>query len=576
MRRQALRLVGLLSPAQRRQWLLIVLGSAVGAALEAAVAGAIFVLLAVLTEPDQVVTRLGRVPGLAGRTHPQLLTPASVIVACVVLAKNVFLGWLANAQGRAVGASRASLRQRLFDLYLHAPYAALLGRDSSELVERVRTGIDLAVRYCLAGLAGLASEGLVCAGLVAVLLVASPGTTLAAVGVLGALLGVTLARVHRRSCELGAFDQRLETQTLETLQQALEGRREVRVFRAERDYSRRFHALQHDQAESCRRLVAVGALPRLVMETGFVWLALAMVALTAGRDVPAGVLPLLGLYAYAGLRLIPAASRIATHLGNAWYGSTAVDALAEDLRMPGPAPDEAARDGAREFRNELAFEGVSFAFAGGAEVLREIDLRLQKGEALGIVGPSGAGKSTLLDLLLGLLSPTRGRVTLDGRETFHAGWWQVVGYVPQQAFLVDASLRRNVAFGVEPLAIDEGRLREAIHLASLDDVVSSLPEGLATVVGERGSRLSGGERQRLAIARALYHGAEVLVFDEPTSALDGDAEQALKHSLLALKGSRTLVMVAHRPALMDVCDRVVVLREGRLLPAGATRTGVGS
>src|SRR6185503_9486015 len=220
----------------------------------------------------------------------------------------------------------------------------------------------------------------------------------------------------------------------------------------------------------------------------------------------------------------------------------------------------------------VALERVSYGYEGEPEpVLTDVDLTIARGESIGIVGPSGAGKITLVDLLLGLLTPTKGRITVDGRDIAGAlrSWQRHLGYVAQEPFVLDDTIRRNVAFGVADGEVDDRRVATALRLAQLGDFVRGLPGGLDTMLGERGTRLSGGQRQRVAIARALYHEPEVLVFDEATSALDTPTERELIAALEALHGVKTLVVIAHRLTTVRHCDRIAVLRDGRLAAVGS-------
>jgi ABC-type multidrug transport system fused ATPase/permease subunit len=221
---------------------------------------------------------------------------------------------------------------------------------------------------------------------------------------------------------------------------------------------------------------------------------------------------------------------------------------------------------------ELRFDHVSFAYAtGGTEVLRDIDLTIRRGEFLGICGPTGGGKSTLVDLLVGLLQPTDGSITVDGVPLGRRPlwWWSQLGVVSQQVFLIDDTLRNNIAFGDRvSVGIDEDRLARCVQRAQLDPVVAQFPAGLDTIVGERGVRLSGGQRQRVAIARALYREPEVLVLDEGTSALDGATERALVAAIDEATHERTLIAIAHRISTIRDADRILVVADGRIVDQG--------
>jgi ABC-type multidrug transport system fused ATPase/permease subunit len=219
------------------------------------------------------------------------------------------------------------------------------------------------------------------------------------------------------------------------------------------------------------------------------------------------------------------------------------------------------------FEREIRFENVSFSYHGQSSiVLKALSLGVTFGESLGIVGPSGAGKTTLVDLLLGLLTPTSGVVTVDGKavDLSKMSWRSEVGYVPQDVFLIDDTIRNNIAFGIPTHEISEERIRNCVETAQLKDFVSALPDGLDTVTGERGVRLSGGQRQRIGIARALYHEPTLLVLDEATSALDLDTETEFLETLEAIHKQVTMVVISHRLSSLKYCDRIVRLEHGAL------------
>jgi ATP-binding cassette subfamily C protein len=378
---------------------------------------------------------------------------------------------------------------------------------------------------------------------------------------------VTRVRVQRWGHEA----HQRERDVLQRAQQALAALKEIRVLGRERWFWDRFVGAQESLAHARHRHNVLVTVPRVLIEAVFALGAFGLVALVvllgSGGD---RIVPLLALYAYAGFRMIPSANRLMMYANEIRAGAAPVAAVHADLAAaPAAATSPPEPEPPLAFREAIVCEDVSFRWADGAAAgLDGVRLVVRRGEAVGIVGATGSGKSTLVDVLIGLLPPSAGRVLVDGADVAprRRAWQQAIGYVPQVIVLVDDTLRRNVALGIPDAQVDEAALRDALRLAQLDAFVATLPEGLATRVGERGVRLSGGERQRVGIARALYHRPDVLVFDEATSALDNRTEADL---LAALGGNaRTLVMVAHRLSSVRGCDRLVLLAGGRIVAAG--------
>jgi ATP-binding cassette subfamily C protein len=288
----------------------------------------------------------------------------------------------------------------------------------------------------------------------------------------------------------------------------------------------------------------------------------------------------LGFFVYVGFRVLPSIHLIVFHLNHMEFGRASIDEVHGDWTRLMGSEVKTERPEPMPFRDRLEVDGVSFVYAApedGSEEspardpsLRDVDLEVRRGESVGIAGSTGAGKSTLVDLLLGLLEPTGGEIRVDGvpiRGRVEA-WQRQVGYVPQGVHLIDDTLTRNIALGLRDEEVDAERVAEVARMAQLDELLERLPEGLATVVGERGVRLSGGERQRVAVARALYRDPEVLVLDEATAALDNRTERELTRAIETLRGRKTLIVVAHRLSTVERCDRVVFLRDGRVADTG--------
>jgi ATP-binding cassette subfamily C protein len=410
--------------------------------------------------------------------------------------------------------------------------------------------------------------------LLGVLIAAAPGVTLVTIGLLVPLVLLSLRAVASVLHRLGNVTKHTVKETLSSLQQSLAGIRDIKVLGRERYFADEFHVSRRLLARAKYLYPTVSSVPSLVIETLLVVFILGFVAFGSAETGVAGAsLPVLGLFAYAGLRMIPAMAAIVSSVNQIRYGQAAVQTVASNLDMideeSEPMPVGAATP--MDFQSELELEGVGFSYETSAEVLKRIDLVIHRGESIGIVGATGAGKSTLLDLILGLLHPTEGEIRIDGKSLYDdlRSWRACLGLVPQSIFLLDDTMRRNIAYGIADADVDEKALNDAVDLSQLRAFIDSLPEGLDTVVGERGIRISGGQRQRVAIARALYRKPEVLIFDEGTASLDNLTEAALLHALEDLKGAHTIITVAHRLTTVKSCDRIILLSDGEIVDEGS-------
>lgn len=552
----------------RWRWLgLIVLGVIAGA-VEATGAVLLVILLGAITETT--TTTLPVVGGLVVADPDRFVLMCVLAAAFFVVRAGVLIGQV-YLQHRLANNAGVRLSGRLLRGYLAAPYVVHLRRNSAELIRNAHESVDLIARYVFAPLLTMASEALLVLAVVGVLLVVAPLATIAAATAL-TLIGFALLRgIQPRMAALGDTSQRMSKQSLKSLQESLAGFRDVRVLGRESFFYDQFVKRRVELARSYYLGYTLSATPRTVIEMIFVLCVIGfLVAASAAGSSLEQMLPLLALFAYAVLRILPATNRIILSMTNLRFGTAAIDNVYADLAAGAPRPAR-AEAGVLSFTDQLRLEGVCFRYPDTSDdVLFDVDLAISRGQSVGLVGPTGGGKTTLVDVIIGLLEPTTGRVTADGVDIHrHAEAWQRnVGMVPQTVFLLDDTLRRNVAFGVPDDQIDEAKVWGAIRLAQLDEFVAALPDRLDTLAGERGVRLSGGQRQRVAIARALYAEPQVVVLDEGTSALDNLTEAEIIRALDRLRGDHTVVTVAHRLTTVRGCDLIVVLEEGRIVATG--------
>lgn len=574
--RTAFRLV---ERTERRRWLQLIPAGFVSAVLESVGALLILGLLSLLSNPEnvqpiRVVQRVRELlPGLESRQF--VLCYAAVVVTFFAL-KNGFRLFETRLRQRCVNLTAVDVSERLLRRYLDASYATLLTRNSATMMRNVREGTG-SVQLVLNAATSAASELLVIAGVTVIVLLTTPLVALVTSAVAGLVAVGVLRWMQRRFSEWGQRRHETAGLIIRTLQEIFAGLKEIKIAGVENHFIAQYSQYRHRMAALDIKAETLRHVPQLTVETVFVaaLVAASVLLMSVGPAANDNALVVLGFVGYALLRLLPTVHLFVYHLNECRYGGAAIASMAEDFALLDEhaggrdrAPADGGEEGAFEFRTGIEFRGVGFRYAGAStSALSGISFSIRHGECIGVVGASGAGKSTLIDLLLGLLAPSEGALLVDGRDIRGnlRAWRTHIGYVAQDGFFIDDSIRHNVALGQPDAAISASRMADAIRMAQLDSLVTRLERGLDDEVGEGANRLSGGEKQRLATARALYRDPALLVFDEPTSALDAATERDWTNAIHALRGHKTIVIIAHRMSTLRDCDRLVMLEAGRLV-----------
>lgn len=568
----------LLGPSRRRRFMAVGLLSVLVSGLEAVSALLVLMILRFVLEPDVVpdfpvvgdVTRY-----FPGMSYEQLVLIATGVFAVFFLVRGALFLFQQYALTKVAENTGVALASRLVRGYLRMPYEFHLQRNSSELVRSAYDDVQQVVTGVFTPMATLVAEIIMTVALLTVLVLASVQATVVAAVVFGLVVGVTLAVVQPRLKTRGQQRQRAAHNALQHLQQGFGGLRDITILGKEDVFGQDFDDARQEMAEAQYHRAVLGLVPRVTMETGFLLLVLAALALAIATGEVAGILSTLGVFAYAGLRLQPSLQKIANAASSVRYAEAAIDSLSADLALLAAGLSEHS-DQDRDphplpFRKQVELRGVRFRYDGAPrDALRGIDVTIARGESIGIAGATGGGKTTLLDILCGLLQPTSGSVLVDGVDIRGRtrAWQRNVGVVHQNSFLIDDTIRRNIALGVADHHIDQALIQSCIDTAQLRTLVEQLPDGEETRVGERGIRLSGGQRQRITLARALYRRPAVLVLDEGTAALDAETERAIVRGIEKLAGDTTIIMVAHRLTTIEQCDRILFLEDGRVAASG--------
>ena len=545
----------------------------IGMVLETVGIGLVIPALALMTQSDLTVKYPLLAPWLKMLGHPsqeRLIIVGMLILVGVYAIKALFLAFLAWRQSHFVSTLQANLSQRLFEGYMYQPYSFHLQRNSAQLIRNTTVQVSDIIQVIQQGLI-LITEILVLFGISTLLLIVEPFGTILIVSTLGLAAWGFHHFTRRHLMRWGAARQQYEGLRIQHLQEGLGGIKDVKLLGREIDFLSQYRVQNVGSASVNQRQATLIALPRLLLEfLAVVGLAaLIMVMISQGRRLEI-LLPMLGLFAAAAFRIMPSVNRMLNAFQNMRFYLPVIDSMHTEFKLlKATKPQQRGRP--MPFRNELQLHEVSFQHLTAAvQSVSGISLRIACGTSMGFIGESGAGKSTLVDIILGLLTPVTGSVRIDGIDiqTNLRGWQDQIGYVPQSIFLTDDTLRRNVAFGLPANQIDDAAVWRAIRAAQLEQFVNDLPQGLETLVGERGIRLSGGQRQRIGIARALYHDPAVLVLDEATSSLDTTTEREVMSAVRALQGGKTIIIVAHRLSTVQHCDCLCRLEAGKVIASG--------
>lgn len=560
----------LFTPAERRRALVILALIVLMALSESVGVLSVMPFLSVLGRPGVVDDNpfLGWAHEAMGSPDIRWFTIALGLgSATVIVLSSAFKTVALHLVNRFVHFQRHSLSSRLLTTYLREPYEFFLQRNPSELSKNVLSEVDQLIFDLLHPLSLLVSQGAVVVAMTTLVVLYDPLMALILIAAVACLYGVIYALVRNRLARIGRERQEANTGRYQACNEAFGGIKEVKVSGTEPVWISMFERHSREFSRHCATADTLSASPLYMVEAvGYTVMILIALLLLVRSDDMAHVLSTLGLYVFAAYRLLPSAQIMYRGFTRLRFSSAVLDHIHRDLELSRREelvlPSDEATFRPREC---ICIEGVRYAYptAPGRYVLNGIGLEIPANTSLGIEGRSGSGKSTLVDILLGLLDPGDGRLTVDGEPITAGnvkGWQRSIGYVPQHIYLADATVAANIAFGIPPREIDMAAVERAARLAQIHDfIVRELRQGYQTQVGDRGIRLSGGQRQRLGIARALYRDPPVLILDEATSALDPETERAVVSAIHSLADRKTVIFVSHRESSLAACDTVVTL-----------------
>lgn len=564
----------LLDKKQKRTMLFLILLMIIGAVLETASLGALIPVIQTIMKENAIVESryLSALYKWLGCTSEgQFTVYIMLTVICLFIIKNIFLYLQQKCTLRFVYGNQFDTSEKMMKSYLRKNYEFYLNADTAVVQRNITSDVNNMYGLILA-LLTLISEGIVFICLAAICFFSDAVLTLLIAGILCLLLIVIEKVLKPILHKAGEDNQNYYSGLFKWISQTVQGIKEVKITGREKYFVEEYVKCGHGYVEAVQKYSLYNNIPRLLIEAVCIACLLGYIIfmiLVMGVE-PKDMGDSLTALAAVALRLLPCVNRINNQINNIAYFEPFLmgvsDTLKEDTNTENTDMSFAEDEEKLPVEKEILLKNITYAYPGTEKMIFEkADLTIPIGSAIGIVGTSGAGKSTVVDILLGLLTPQEGNIFADGVNVkeHYRGWLKNVGYIPQMIFMLDDTIRKNVAFGVPEEEIDEERLNTVLKEAQLYDFIQTLPEGMNTGIGERGIRLSGGQRQRIGIARALYHDPEVLILDEATSALDNDTEAAIMESINHFHGKKTLLIIAHRLQTIEKCDIVYRVENGK-------------
>ncbi len=513
-------------------------------------------------------------------TNAFILFAVSVLLSVFVF-KNIYLLLFYYVQYRVILNQKVKLSSTLFKEYLTKPYTFHLQRNSAELLRNVNGEVGKVFDGILLSSFQLLTEILVMLSILTLLIATAPLATLTSGVLLGGSVLVFFKVFRKKITYLGEENQRVSREVIKWVNQGVGASKEIKVAGKESYFVNSFNKQSQIMANNTIYKNMLDQVPRVFIEVLLVSVVLiTMIILVFQGTDTATLVATMSLFAMAAFRLMPSITRIVAMQTTIRFSQPALMVVYNDLineksgknsiheeSINESTPVKGNR-GEKTFIHSIKLENIHFRYPNQKEYsIKNVSLTIPIGNSVAFVGTSGAGKTTIVDIILGLLEPNKGRVIIDGKDLNELMplWQSKIGYIPQAIYLSDETIKKNVAFGIAENEIDNSAVKRAIEDAQLKDFINSLPEGLNTVVGERGVRLSGGQRQRIGIARALYHNPEIIFLDEATSALDNDTEKEIMKAINRLKGEKTIIIIAHRLSTIENCDIVFKVDQGKIL-----------
>lgn len=493
-----------------------------------------------------------------------------LIVVLIYVVKTLFLILLSIRQFTFLGKLSVNFNSKLLNGYLNQPYSHFINRNTNEFIKNIQIEIPNLMRYIFA-LVTLIIEISLTIAIVSTLFYIEPVGAISVGIFLSILSAIFFQLTKSKLSNWGNEREVLDKKLTKTLIEVLGGVKELKVLNRER-YFLNYYDQKNKEITRLNSLTSiVSGFPRFYLELiSVIGMVVFIFILIFMNNDYSNILKTVGVFIAATFRLIPSINKILIGLQNIKFHNASLDVLVNEYKILRLQKEKQNYNPEKiKFKNSLKLNGLSFKYPKRDNyILKDINLLIKKGEMIGIIGGSGSGKSTLIDIILGLHKPLGGEIVLDGKKVknlIENNWTKNIGYVPQRIFLIDDTIRNNIALGIHENDIDDLKIKHAIKASQLNEFIDSLPNGIDTYVGDKGIQISGGQNQRIAIARAIYNDSEILILDEATSSLDNLTEKEFIKSIEFFKYKKTIIIISHRSSSLVYCDKVFEMKEGKLL-----------
>lgn len=548
---------------------LIILG---GAGMELVALYAFNNFIEAIMLPDAIADNafmgtMGRIFHIEG--YRSMVIFCSVFIIAAYLLKTFYIIMQNNMMYKFIYFGHKELSCKVMNSYLEQDYFFHVKNNSADLIRNVYNDTNM---FYVAVLNGIQLVSELCTVFaIGIYLFVKDGMLALGIGLIVGSFTFFFMRFYKnRLKHMGEEYRRLYAGIVKCMQQSFGGIKEIKIANREKFFGDEFDTVNYDLAKNQKDNALLNSIPKPVMEAACIGALMIIVIVKAATGtITTAFATTLGVFAMGAMRLLPSVNKISAFISTLLYSRAFVDSVyTERQRMLAISERKKTENTVKSvpFEKNIRVESLTFSYEEADPVIDNVSFSIEKNTSVAFIGPSGAGKTTTVDVILGILKPDSGRVLVDGNDIAECmdAWHKKVGYIPQSIYLMDETLRKNIAFGVPEAEIDDEKVWQVIREAQLEGVVGEMEQGLDTVIGEMGVRLSGGQRQRIGIARALYREPEVLVLDEATSALDTETESAVMEAIDSLHGRLTLIIIAHRLSTIKNCDVVYEVKEGRV------------